>query len=97
MNRTHVTMVVLTVVVCLTGQGARAEQLVTVNDWTYRNDAGDVGIPVFQVTMTFTETVATKPGFSNAVEEDWPIGLPERQTSCWETRPWTVPANICPM
>ena len=31
-----------------------AAQFMSVNDWTYRDDIGDVGIPLFQVTMTFT-------------------------------------------
>ena len=60
MDRTHGTVVVLTVVVCLAGHGAPAAQLVTVNDWTYRDDVVDVDIPVFQVMMTFTS--ASGPG-----------------------------------
>jgi hypothetical protein len=26
----------------------------TINDWTFRSDLGDVGVPLFQVTMLFT-------------------------------------------
>ncbi|HEW78492.1 MAG TPA: hypothetical protein ENH34_00785 [Phycisphaerales bacterium] len=39
----------------------------TVNDWTYRSDVGDVGIPLFQVTMTFT-SAAELGGTDNMYE-----------------------------